>query len=86
METGTVNSFLYVGKKTARSRQWRLGMMPVPSGAYDKYPLHSVRAVHLEPLRHVGDPDLRIPLGEVASLQLAGLVHVIDAGLLLGLV
>lgn len=38
---------------------------------------------HLEPLWLVGDPNLRVPLQEVAPLQLARLVHIVDGGLLL---
>lgn len=38
---------------------------------------------YLKALRLVGDSYLRVPLQEMAPLQLAGLVHVVNGGLLL---
>ena len=41
--------------------------------------------VYLEPLRHVGDSDVLVSVGEESFLQLTRLIHVVDAGLLPGL-
>ena len=41
--------------------------------------------MYLEPLRHVGDADVFVPVGKEASLQLTRLIDVVDTGLLPGL-
>ena len=47
---------------------------------------HTVwEVLYLEPLGHVGDTDVFVPVGKEASLELTRLIDVVDTGLLPGL-